>query len=521
MIILRGGTLIDGTGAPGRRDDLAIDGDRIVAIGSVPHDAAEVLDVSGRVVAPGFIDVHNHSEGWLLKEPHALAKTRQGITTEVLMSDGISYAPLADDNARDWLYYLKTLDGLELSDYCGWRTIAEYLSLLDGRIAQNVIAEVPYANVRVAACGWRRCVPDDTQMRHMQHEIRQAMEQGACGVSTGLDYVNQFFATTDELVEACQAAAEHRGFYVTHVRYKKGLLPAIREAVEIGRRAGIGVHISHLKAPSRGDLDALLEYIDRVAMHEVDFTFDVYPYMPGSTMLSYYLPNEVWEDGPLGVLAKLTSVAVRRRLGAFFAGPHAPRLDQVHFAWLSSQSGKAWQGKTLADYVEFTGGDVADAVCDLLIEENLRVLMVAHLDDESLLEPLMKHERFMFGSDGIDQPGAVVHPRQFGGAAKMVGPLVRDRRWFSLEQAVQKMTSIAARRFGLQDRGVLKVGAFADVVVFDPATVGDRATFENPRQYAVGFDHVFVNGSAILRDGQPQPFADRWPGRALRYAPSA
>lgn len=517
-ILLRSGTIIDGTGAPRRPGNLLIEADRITEIGNVEADNATIVDVAGMVIAPGFIDVHNHSDGWLLKEPHQVAKTSQGVTSELLMSDGISYAPVDDHTVREWLYYMNTLDGLEQSDYCGWQSVADYMSLLDRRTAQNVIAQIPYANARSLALGWRRVVPDDTQMRHMQVEIRRAMEQGATGVSTGLDYINQCFSTTDELVEACSVAAPFGGVYVTHMRYKKGLLPAMREAVEIGKRSGLAVHISHLKAVNTADLEAILEYIDRIAVNEVEFTFDVYPYMPGSTMLSYFLPLEIWEDGPLAALGKLSSPVIRRRFAAFLSSPHGPDFKKVFFAWMPSRNHEIWRGRAVAEFLEQSGREPADALCDLLIDENLRVLMVAHLDDDHFIEPFLKHPRFMLGSDGIWQPGGAVHPRQFGSAPRILGMMVRDKKLFSLEEAVRKMTGFPAWRFGLKDRGELRAGAFADVVVFDPATIADRGTYANPQQQSVGVRHVLVNGQFVIRDGQPiHDFAGEWPGRALRY----
>jgi N-acyl-D-amino-acid deacylase len=519
--LLRGGTVIDGTGAPRRSGDVLIEGDRIMAIDQIATSDAEIVDVSGLIVCPGFIDVHNHSDGWLLKQPHQVAKTSQGITSEVLMSDGISYAPVNDETVREWMYYMKTLDGLEQADYCGWQSIADYLSLLDGRMAQNVIAQVPYANVRSMAMGWSRQVPDDTQMRHLQIEIRRGMEQGATGVSTGLDYINQCFASTAEIAEACSAAAEFNGVYVTHIRYKKGLLAALRDAVDIGKRSGLAVHISHLKAVNTADLEAILDYIDRVAVHEVEFTFDVYPYMPGSTMLSYFLPLEVWEDGPLAAMGKLNRPDIRRRFATFLASDQAPNFNKVFFAWMPSANHETWKGRTVAEYLELSGREPADALCDLLIDENLRVLMVAHLDDDHFIEPFLKHDCFMLGSDGIWQPGGVVHPRQYGSAPRILGLMARDKQLFSLEAAIRKMTSFPAWRFGLKDRGELAPGTFADIAVFDPATIGDRATYQQPQQLSTGMQHVLVNGRFVIRDGAAiDDFGGDWPGRALRYRQS-
>jgi N-acyl-D-amino-acid deacylase len=518
MLLLHGGTIIDGTGSPRRQGDLAIEGDRIVAVDHIAgHSDATRIDCSGLIVAPGFIDVHNHSDGWLLKLGRLESKIAQGFTTEVLMSDGISYAPVSQETAPHWLYYLRSLNGLEQADYRGWRSIADYMSLLNGRMAQNAIAQIPYANVRALHVGWGREPADDAQIRRMQHDVRQAMHEGACGISTGLDYVAQCFVRTDELAEVCSAMRDSGGLYVTHVRYKKGVLAGVQEAVEIGRRAGVPVHVSHLKAAAPRDIEALLDYIDRVAVKEVDFTFDVYPYLPGSTMLNMLLPYEVWEDGPLGVLARLADPTIRRRFAVQLAD-YQTELDHVRLAWTCGTSNRPHHGRSLADYCQQSGKPVADALCDLLIDENLAALGVFHIGDDRLVEPFLAHPKFMLGSDGIFFADGTVHPRQYGSAPRILGPIVRDRRLFTLEEAVRKMSGFPAERFGLRDRGVIRAGAFADVVVFDAATIADRATFEQPHQLAVGIKQVLVNGRSVLSDGQFVEMArQEMPGRALRF----
>jgi N-acyl-D-amino-acid deacylase len=521
-LLIRGAKLIDGTGAPARRADVAIARERILAVGDLAAEAASaarVIDAAGLVAAPGFIDVHTHSDGWLCKIPNLVAKTSQGFTTEVLMSDGISYAPVSESNWRQWFVYLRALNGLELSDYSGWRTIADYMAVLDGRTAQNVAAQIPYANLRVLAAGWGRAPLDDTQTNLMRRAVEQAMDAGAVGISTGLDYVSQCFATIDELVEVCSAMHSWGGIYATHVRYKKGTLGGVREAVEIGRRADVPVHISHLKAGSTAEADEILSYIDRVAVNEVDFSFDVYPYLAGSTMLHYILPYEAWEDGPLGVPAKLVRQDIRAKFATLLEIFPAP-LERIVLAWGASKASAAYVGQTAAEYVARSGKRAADALADLLIAENLAVLCVIRSEDDALIDPFVAHPRFMLGSDGIFFADGQIHPRMYGSAARVLGTMVRERRLFSIEEAVRKLSAIPAGRFGLVDRGEIRPGAFADVVLFDPSTISDHATYDSPHQLSTGVERVLVNGVEVFAGGKASEIGPELPGRALRFKES-
>jgi N-acyl-D-amino-acid deacylase len=301
------------------------------------------------------------------------------------------------------------------------------------------------------------------------------------------------------------------------MRYKKGLLPGLREAVEIGRRAGVRVHISHLKGRSAEEVEQVLSYIDNTARHEVDFSFDVYPYQPGSTMLNYLLPYEVWEDGPLAALGKLREPDVRNR---FIAGLKAYPLDldRMRIAWVASKENARHQGRLVSEYVAETGLPAEEALINLLIEERLAVLMVVGEGDDTLVGPMLSHDLAMTGTDGVFFDDGVIHPRQYGSAGRMLGRCVRDLELFTLEEAVYKLSGHAANRFGLQDRSVLREGNFADVVVFDPETIADRATFENPHEHTVGIETVLVNGVRIVKDGTPlEPQAEQLPGRFVKF----
>jgi len=520
-ILIRNGTVIDGTGSPRRNADVGLSQDRITAIGDLSSaEATTIIDATGKTVVPGFIDVHNHTDGWLLKTEQLAAKTMQGFTAEVIMADGISYAPVNDQTALEWTFYLRALNALRLDEYRGWRSLGEFMEFADGKNVQNFIPHVPYANVRSLACGFGRQPVDDFQMRQVCGEIRDGMEAGAVGLSTGLDYIAQCFSTTDELVRACEAIAPYNGLYVTHMRYKSGIMNGLKEAVEIGRRAGVRVHISHLKGLSPDDIEPILEYIDQEARHQVDLSFDVYPYQPGSTMLNYLLPYEVWEDGPLGAMARMRDPAIKTR---FAEGLRLYNLDLDHIriAWVASKENAVHQGKTLAQYVVEMDLSAEDALFRLLLEERLAVLLVFDQGDDRLIEPFLKHDLYMMGSDGIYHEDAHIHPRVFGSTGRLLGPTVRDRQLFSLEQAVHKMTGLPAKRFGLKDRGALREHAFADVVIFDAESVTDRATYEEPQQTCLGIEQVIVNGITIVKESQPIVVSgERQPGRALKYDPS-
>jgi N-acyl-D-amino-acid deacylase len=515
-LLLRGGTVIDGTGRSRVSADVGLRGDRIEAVGPLADAAAtHAIDCRGKVVAPGLIDVHNHSDGWMLLQPHQTWKTSQGFTTEVLAADGIGYAPVSEANWRQWLYYLRSLDALQVGDYRGWRSLADYMQLLDGNNVQNAATHVPYANVRTLYCGFGRLTPDDYQMRAIRREITRGMEEGAVGLSTGLDYLTQHHATTEEIANACTAVLPFGGLYVTHVRYKLGLLPALREAIEIGRRSGVKVHISHLKGGNEQEVQEVLALLDE-ARKQVDLSFDVYPYQRGSTMLNFLLPYEVWQDGPLGVLGHLDRPEIRQRFAAGLEALGFP-LEQIHIAWTNSPQAAELIGMPLPEFVANRRKPPHEALIDLLIESNLATLMVlGPPDSDHLIEPIVQHDLAILGSDGIYFPGGRVHPRVFGSGGQWLGPLVRDRHVFSLEEAVHKASGKAAERFGLACRGVIRPGAFADLIVFDPGTVTDRATYDQPQRDCTGLEHVIVNGRVLgdAADELPRP------GRFLRRGTS-
>lgn len=492
--VIKNGLIVDGTLNPIYKADVGITGDKITAVGDLQNvEAKQSIDAQGLYVAPGFIDIHAHSDAWLLREKHFHPKTAQGFTTELLMLDGIGYAPVSPYTVHEWIFYLRSLNALRLDEYIGWETIAEFTALLEGKTVQNFATHIPYANVRSLVMGFGKAAPDDSQMQMIQSIIRESMAHGAVGVSTGMDYIAQCFASTDELADACSALTEFNGLYVTHIRYRKGILNALKEAVEIGKRARIPVHISHLKSPNPADCEPILKYIDQVAVNEVDFSFDLYPYMPSSTMLSYYLPLEIWKDGALSVMAKLNDPQFRYRFSKYL-----PFIDlkTMRIAWVQSHDNHRHIGKRLEDYIEETGKNPVDVLCDLLIEERLAVLLVLGQENDVLLEPFLKHPKSMIGSDGIYFPDGQIHPRLAGTVPRFL-----SRFDLPLEQAIYKLSGCPAKRFGFKERGMIRENYYADVVVFDHAHLTDPTTFENPHALSDSFKHVLINGTPVILSG--------------------
>lgn len=512
-MIIRGGTVIDGLGSKRFVSDVGISDDRITAIANDLGPGHLEIDATDLIVSPGFIDTHTHSDGWLLRRPSMAPKLAQGFTTEFLMLDGIGYAPVNDVTWREWFYYLRSLNGLRLLDYEGWHTFEEFMQSLHHRNLQNVASFLPYANVRSLVAGFGRGRLDDFQRLSVADEIRLGMEQGALGLSTGLDYIVQCFSDTEELVFACRAMAEFNGIYVTHIRYKLGLIAGLQEAADISRRSGVRLHISHLKSPGPEQTEEILTLIDELS-RDIDLSFDVYPYQSGSTMLSYLLPYEVWTEGPLAAIEKLRRPDIRRRFGTRLRHHRLP-LNRLRIASTLTCDGAVFHGMRLDEYVELTGQSPEDALCDLLIEERMSVLLVIDEGPDEWIQPFLQHEKFMLGSDGIYFDDSMTHPRNHGSAARLIGRAVRDWKLFSLEEAVYKLSGSPATRFGLSDRGFIRENAFADLTIFSAEEVNDPADYDEPQVLASGIRHVLVNGQVVWPEDETEIGDDEMAGRFL------
>ncbi len=490
------GRIVDGTGVPWFRGDVGIDGSRIAAVGDLQSaSAGHVLDARGGIIAPGFIDAHVHSDIVLLESGDGEPSIRQGVTTHIIGQDGVSYAPLTPANRPFLRRYFAAINGGETLSF-EWASVAEFLAGFNGVSPLNVAYLVPHGTVRAAVMGLEARDPTRKEIVAMQRLIERGLEEGAIGVSTGLDYLPCLYAATDELVDIAHPAAGG-GVFVTHMRsYTDKAEGAIRETIEVGRRASLPVHISHFNCRA-----GMLTEIDRGREQGIDVTFDAYPYLAGSTVLMLALPREVHAGTVEEMVARLREPTGAGRLEAWTKNPPFP-LDSLVLANLQRPDHQRYLGENLVAAAELAQQPLPEFVHQLLLEEEMAVGVVVFQSwrtEEDMIE-IMNHPGHMVGSDGI-YVGGRPHPRGWGAFARLLGHYVRERGVLTLEEMIRHMTSVPAARFGLSDRGLVKPGMAADIVVFDDARITDRATFENGRQLADGVSAVFVNGEPVLDGG--------------------
>ncbi|HEY5520591.1 MAG TPA: D-aminoacylase [Candidatus Limnocylindrales bacterium] len=522
-VLISGGMVIDGTGAAAFAADVAISGDglRVVQRGT-QVEAGQRIDATGKVVAPGFIDLHSHSDLMILAEPRHEPKVRQGVTTEIIGVDGLSYAPLPSQADLEALIEMNAgLDGRPDGLAAAWQSVADYLAQLDGKVSVNVGLMVGNSALRISRLGWSDVPADSDALADMRALLADAMSDGALGVSSGLDYPPGAYATTDELAALTGEAARRGGFYHTHVRYPLGdrYLDPFREAIEIGRRGGGPVHITHFyhRQTHPGGPEPLLALVDDARAEGLDVTFDTYPYEWAATRLLVQMPLWVQDGGPSKAKERMADRAVRDRLreelrarGAAYAS--AAGWADVRLGAFTRPENLRWESRTLADVMNERGVDAVDATCDLLLSEDLRVCQVTTGPWHETLHHFVVHPVGMFGTDSTFV-GAKPSPRTYGSFPRVLGEFVRERALLGLEEAVRKMTSAPAARLGLADRGRLADGYLADVVVFDPATVASNATYDEPRRFPTGIDYVLVNGTVVVDDGR---HTGAMPGRVVR-----
>jgi N-acyl-D-amino-acid deacylase len=517
-ILIRNGLIIDGTGNPGYYGSVGVDGDSIQMFrGSIQDiEASRTIDATGLTICPGFIDMHAHSGLVLLSEPEHEPKVKQGITTELIGVDGNSYAPFRSQ--KDFRQFVELNSGLDGNPPLpgSWSTVEQYLNMFDRKSAVNIAYILGNSPVRIDAIGWESTPATASDISNMKAIIREAMEEGAIGMSTGLDYPPGGYASTDELVELSKQVADLGGIYHTHVRYKSGdmFMDPFKEAIEIGERSGVPVHITHFyqKAPSPGGAPQLLGLVEDASASGQDVTFDSYPYSLGSTRILIVFPDWVHEGGPERLKQALADEDARERL----RGEVVPRAPTWHDMWLTyfkRPENHQYEGRTVAEIAEMRKQDPVDALCDLLIEEDLQTCYVAEGLNQKTLPAFVTHPLSMVGSDAV-LLGDFPSPRTYGCFPVILAEYVREERQMSLPNAIRKMTSFPAQRLGLQDRGVLRDGMNADITVFDASSVRAPATRTDPKQFPVGIEYVIVNGTVVIDGGS---HTGALPGRAIRH----
>jgi N-acyl-D-amino-acid deacylase len=515
-VLIEGGTLIDGTGKPGLVGDLAIKGDRIVAVGDVDGEGALTIDAGGMIVAPGFTDMHSHSESGRIKHGgHGPSFAYQGFTTE-MYGETTSMGPLGGQMEIAQLDVLMP-EGLEIE----WTTLGGFLDFMEDQgTSINVASYVGSGGVRAYVMGYEDRAPSEEELAGMKTLIRRAMEEGAFGVSSGMSYVPNIYMTTDELVELVGAAAAYGGIYGNHCRTMNGTDPnAVREAIEIGERAGAAVHFFHLNSTSSTRADEFLAIIDEARQRGLDVTGDSYTYTWGITLLSSYIPAWAQEGGRDAMLARLGDPAQRKRIAAGFVN-EPPYLANVgwHHVRLGVRDPEI-NGKLVSEVAEMRKQPPEDVFMDVVLEQKGEGLVIDWNNEEETLRQVLVQPYVTAGTDGgaidleWDDLDPLVHPRHLGTAPRWLGTYVREEKLMTWEEAIRRLAALPAEILGIEDRGLLREGHFADVVVFDPETIAGKATFEDPFHYSVGMLHVFVNGEAVVKDGE---YTGALPGRALR-----
>ena len=517
-VVFAGATVVDGTGGPGYRASVRVARGRIAEIGD-RLGAARTVDAAGLVLAPGFIDMHAHSDLAVLADPAHTAKVAQGVTLEVLGQDGLSYAPVSDATLAELRTQLAGWNGDPPGFDWDWRSVGEYLDRLDRGIAVNAAYLVPQGTLRMLHVGGDDRPPSRTELDAMRATLARSLEEGAAGMSSGLTYTPGMYADTGELTELCRVVAAHGGYYSPHHRsYGAGALEAYEEMIRVARDSGCPLHLAHATMnfpPNRGRAAELLDLLDRSGC---DVTLDTYPYLPGATSLSALLPSWAADGGGGALRTRLADPAARERMRAAIEETGSDGAHGVPIDWSAIEvngvrnPGNAGLLGTVADTARRTGRAPFDVVADLLLADDLGTSCLMHVGDEDNVRTIMRHPAHTGGSDGLltgDRP----HPRAYGTFPRYLGHYVRETGVLGLEECVAHLTGRAARRLRLADRGLVREGFAADLVLFDPAAVADRATYDDPRRTPDGIPYVLVDGEFTIDEGHRTA---RLPGRSIR-----
>ncbi|MFD6313831.1 amidohydrolase family protein [Streptomyces nigra] len=531
-LVIRDADVVDGSGGPSYRADVVVDRGRIVSIvqeaaaaGCQRPKARRELDAEGLVLSPGFVDMHAHSDLALLRDPDHSAKAAQGVTLEVLGQDGLSYAPVDDRTLGEVRRAIAGWNGPGDDIDFDWRSVGEYLDRLDRGIAVNAAYLVPQGTVRALVVGWEDREATPAELDRMRALVAEGLEQGAVGLSSGLTYTPGMYAGDAELTELCRVVARYGGYYCPHHRsYGAGALQAYEEMVALTREAGCALHLAHATmnfGVNRGRAPELLSLLDKALAEGADISLDTYPYTPGCTTLVALLPSWASEGGPEAILARLADDATAERIRHHLEVVGADGCHGVPVEWETIEISGVGE-PALADHVGRTVRESADARREapwttarrLLLQDRLGTTILQHVGHEENVRAIMRHPVHTGGSDGILQ-GSKPHPRAYGTFPHYLGHYVRELGVLSLEECVAHLTSRPAKRLRLPDRGLVREGYRADLVLFDPETVAAGSTFAEPRTPPTGIPHVLVDGRFVIEDGRR---TDVLAGRAVRRA---
>lgn len=521
------GRIVDGAGNPWYKADIGVAGGRVKSIGRLDGSAKEKIDAEGLVVTPGFVDIHSHSDLLLLVNPLAESKIRQGVTTEVIGNCGSSPAPLNKDTREE----AKKNAG-EMGEEIDWDWLSfdQYLRKMQrSGIALNVAPLVGNVPIRTMVMGFEARKPSPSELSKMKALTARCMEEGAFGLSTGLIYSPSCYAKTPEIIELCKVAAKYGGIYATHIRGEGDpLISSVREAITIGKKAGIPVEIAHHKAAGKknwGRITETLAMIQKARDQGIDITCDVYPYTAGATGLAAGIPSWAHEGGMGKLIERLKNPKTRERIKREMSkgipgwenlvGTAGPENVMI----TSAEKNRSYQGKRISDLAKAKRKNPFDFIFDFLIEEQGRVGIVLFMINEDDMRKVISSDFSMIGSDASSQaPYGVLgkakpHPRSYGTFIRVLGKHVREESLLSLPEAIRKMTSLPARKMGLWNRGLVRVGNWADLVIFDEDKVEDKATYMNPHQYPKGIEYVIVNGKIVIEGKRHRKAL---PGKVLR-----
>lgn len=513
-VLIQNGFIIDGTGKARYPGNIGIEDDRIFAVGDVFTGSFDkIIDAKNNIVSPGFIDTHSHSDLKIIIEPFVELKIRQGITTEVLGQDGVSMAPLPAQYIKAWRKNISGLNGD--SDEIDWtyETTDGYLNLLERKgVGLNTAYLVPHGNIRMEAMGLDNRFPNEKEMERILDITRRELESGAFGLSTGLVYPPCTYSKTDEIIRICKIVADYDGVFMVHQRNEGAdILASMEEIIQIGRETGVKVHFSHFKVCGYRNWGKIGQIIDRLEMAKSEglkISFDQYPYIAGSTMLALILPPWAHDGGAEKLLERLQDKALRKRMSqdmkngieAWESIIHDSGPERVYVTGVATQTNNDVVGKNLIEIGDLRGKDPLEAAFDLLIEENNAVSMVIFSGNEPNVVRLMQMPEQNVCTDGL-LGGSKPHPRVSGAFPRVLGKYVREDGILTLEEAIRKMTGKPAEVLGFKNRGLLKAGYCADIVIFNHENIIDRGTFDDPLLAPRGIEYVFINGKTVIEDG--------------------